>query len=122
MPDCSYIQVCDPALVDDGACCGAMWAEYQTEEGAMPVQEMTGLVGEVHCLNCGRVLANVVRASEQGGFRLRPAMGQSTVQVKIPSPGLLRCGRCNGRAFVEPLEEPAEERATRARGVSSLVA
>jgi len=49
-------------------------------------------------------------------MQLRPAPNQSGVQVIVAGRHLLRCGRCGGRAFVELLEEPAEERRSLAGG------
>jgi len=67
-------------------------------------------IGDVHCLNCGRALAQVVRNPVDGGFQLLPTVNQSTLQVILAGRRLLRCRRCGGRAFVELLEEtPIEE-------------
>jgi DNA-directed RNA polymerase subunit RPC12/RpoP len=66
-------------------------------------------IGDVHCLNCGRALAQVVR-NQTGGYQLLPTIHQSTVQVIVAGRHLLRCRRCGGRAFVELREEtPIEE-------------
>jgi len=69
-------------------------------------------IGDVHCLNCGRALAELVRDPEDGKFGLRPAIHQSAVQVLIAGRRLLRCRHCGGRAFIEMREDtPVEEMA-----------
>jgi DNA-directed RNA polymerase subunit RPC12/RpoP len=66
-------------------------------------------IGDVHCLNCGRTLAELVHNPDDG-YRLQPTVNQSTVQVVVAGRRLLRCRRCGGRAFVELREEtPIEE-------------
>ena len=76
----------------------------------MVLQERFTQVGEVHCLNCGRSLAEVVRDGSTGKLRMQPSLNQTHVQVLVAGRHLLRCARCRGRAFVEMLEEPSEER------------
>jgi hypothetical protein len=49
--------------------------------------------GEIHCLLCGRYLADI-RTTSEGQSRLRRAL------VKLVG-GRLHCARCGGRAFVE---------------------
>ena len=67
-------------------------------------------IGDVHCLNCGRALAQVVRNPANDSYQLLPTVNQSTVQVIVAGRRLLRCRRCGGRAFVELREEtPLEE-------------
>jgi hypothetical protein len=67
-------------------------------------------IGDVHCLNCGRSLAEVVRKPEDGKLALRPAIHQSDVQVVVAGKRLLRCRHCGGRAFIEMREDtPIEE-------------
>ena len=73
-------------------------------------QQEHWVAGEVHCLNCGAVLAEVVRSAEQGTLALKPARYQSAVQVVVAGRRLLRCQRCNGRAIVELFADPGEER------------
>jgi len=75
------------------------------------LQERFTQVGEVHCLNCGRSLAEVIRDGSTGKLRMQPSHNQLSVQVIVAGCRLLRCARCHGRAFVEFLEEPSEERA-----------
>lgn len=76
----------------------------------MVLQERLTQVGEVHCLNCGRSLAEVVRDGSSGKLQMQPAINQSRVQVLVAGRHLLRCAHCHGRAFVEFLEGPSEER------------
>lgn len=58
------------------------------------------MVGELHCLNCGRHLADVV--GERGEVRVEPPSGQAgrpiLVMVKGNAP---HCSRCGGRALLE---------------------
>jgi hypothetical protein len=69
-----------------------------------------GPIGDVHCLNCGRALAEVVRDLDDGKLHLRPTSNQSNVQVMVAGRRLLRCLRCGGRAFVELSEDaPVEQ-------------
>jgi DNA-directed RNA polymerase subunit RPC12/RpoP len=69
-------------------------------------------IGDVHCVNCGRTLAELVHRSD-GGFQLQPTINQSSVQVIVAGRRLLRCRHCGGRAFVELREEtPIEEMAS----------
>jgi hypothetical protein len=75
----------------------------------MMTHEQAQHVGDVRCLNCGRVLAAAMRQPETGRIRLRPAINQSNVQVIVAGRRMLRCARCRGRAFVEYLVEPGEE-------------
>lgn len=63
------------------------------------------VVGEVHCLNCGRMLAQVAREMQDGGLQLLPASDESAVQVVIAGRRMLRCSRCSGRALVELWED-----------------
>lgn len=85
-------------------------------------QQESWLAGEVQCLNCGAVLAEVVRVSEDGAIRLRPARFQRTVQVVIEGPHSLRCQRCNGRALVELLDDPTEAVLAATRGKQYTIA
>ncbi len=76
-----------------------------------------GPIGDVHCLNCGRTLAEVTRKPDDGTLHLRPTTNQSNVQVIVAGRRLLRCRHCGGRAFVElaedaPIEQIGPERAT----------
>lgn len=69
----------------------------------MTALDERNLIGEIHCLNCGRVLGEIVRNPMTGGQRIRPAANQRTILVTIEQGRLLRCNRCKGRAFVEPV-------------------
>jgi hypothetical protein len=77
----------------------------------MPVLKTPILVAEIHCLSCSRILADVVRDPGQRRVRLQPTHAQPGVQVVVAGKHLLRCRRCNGRAFVEPVEVPTPVRA-----------
>jgi hypothetical protein len=57
------------------------------------------ITGEVHCLSCGRYLADVAE-TESGLLRLRPIIGERRPLVELRN-GRPFCGRCGGRAFVE---------------------
>ncbi len=58
-----------------------------------------GDYGEVHCLLCGRYLADI-EAGPAGQLRLRrPKQGERAAGTV--SGGRLHCGKCGGRAFVE---------------------
>lgn len=59
----------------------------------------TPISGEVHCLACGRYLANVAEGSD-GILHLRPIIGECRPQVELRQ-GRPFCSRCGGRAFVE---------------------
>jgi hypothetical protein len=88
----------------------------------MGQQHETWVIGEVHCLNCGCVLAEVVRGEAEDTLNLRPARFQSAVQVVIAGRRLLRCQRCQGRALVELFDDPYEERQAEVRGKRYAVA
>jgi hypothetical protein len=60
------------------------------------------IIGEIQCLNCGRTLGEAVRTPGEGMLRIRAAAHQPAPQVKVGAKGSLQCGRCGGRAFVEP--------------------
>lgn len=61
------------------------------------------MVGELHCLNCGRYLADVIGA-EAGQWRLRAPAGLATRPILVvQTPHGPRCGRCRGLPVVEPL-------------------
>jgi hypothetical protein len=57
--------------------------------------------GEIHCLLCGRYLADI-RTGSDGQSRLRraPHGEHPATMVKLMG-GRLHCARCGGRAFVE---------------------
>ncbi len=74
------------------------------------------VAGEVQCLNCGAVLAEVVRDTGQGTLALKPARFQSAVHVVVVERRLLRCQRCSGRALVELFADPREDRSVGAPG------
>ncbi len=67
------------------------------------------LIGEVHCLNCGRILAEVVDSGEGGRHLLRRAARHAVIEVTLVGPHSLQCAHCGGRAMVEPFDEPQEE-------------
>lgn len=69
----------------------------------MSSETAVDIVGEVHCLNCGRTLADAVRNPMNGKVRLRPARNQYKVQVSVIDQRRLRCDHCLGTAFIEPL-------------------
>jgi len=74
----------------------------------MQTEQEAWVAGEVRCLNCGAVLAEVVRGDDENSLGLRPPRFQSAVQVVIEGPRSLRCQRCNGRALVELFDNPIE--------------
>jgi hypothetical protein len=57
--------------------------------------------GEVHCLLCGRCLADIATGPD-GRLRLRRtrSAGEPKDMVRLVR-GKLHCARCGGRAFVE---------------------
>jgi DNA-directed RNA polymerase subunit RPC12/RpoP len=71
----------------------------------MVVQERASIAGEVHCLNCGRDLATVIRDNIRGRLQLQPPTPQGAVQVTVAGRHTLRCSRCGGRAFVQWQED-----------------
>lgn len=74
------------------------------------------LLGEVHCLNCGRTLAEALQNPQSGKIRLRPAANQVSVEVEVVDRHTLRCHRCHGRALLEgvlPEEIPFSSRSNR---------
>lgn len=57
--------------------------------------------GEVHCLLCGRCLAEI-ESDPDGVLHLRRFAGADRAQAMVRVVhGKLHCGRCGGRAFVE---------------------
>jgi len=66
----------------------------------------TSLIGEIHCMNCGRTLADVVRDAAKDTLALKPARYQSVVQAVVVGGNTLRCKHCKGRAFIEPFDGP----------------
>lgn len=88
----------------------------------LPQQEAL-IAGEVRCLNCSAVLADVVRCDDdENRFGLRPARFRSEVQVDINGPRSLRCRRCNGRALVEIFDNPHEAIQVATRGKQYTIA
>lgn len=73
-------------------------------------QDTRAMVGEISCLNCGRVLAQAVQDVAGGELELRPPEHQSAVRVVAAGGRVLRCGYCQGRAFIDGLAKPAERR------------
>ena len=64
---------------------------------------MTIVRADVTCLNCGRFLGEI----ESAGGRVRILRsGSGGVTPRVVA-GRLRCGRCGGRALVEPSENQA---------------
>lgn len=57
------------------------------------------ITGEVHCLACGRYLADVAEGSD-GILHLLPIIGARRPLVDLRQ-GRPFCSRCGGRAFVE---------------------
>lgn len=84
-------------------------------------QQESWLAGEVQCINCGAVLAEVVRGGAEHRLGLRPARYQREVQAIIDGPRL-RCKRCNGRALVELLDDPTEAVLAATRGKQYAIA
>ena len=76
----------------------------------MLVDDATSRVGEIRCLNCGRMLGESVRSPATGKLRLRPAADQRTISVSVIAGQTLRCNRCEGRAFIEPLRWASPDR------------
>lgn len=76
----------------------------------MNVEERAGPIAEVHCLNCGRLLAQAVRDGERQTIALQPAAHRASVEVVVAGRRRLRCAHCGGRAFVELLGASAERR------------
>ena len=69
------------------------------------------LIGDIHCVNCGRLLGELARNPETGKLRLRAAAHRQEMLVAIERGRTLRCIRCNGRAFVEPVAHPSDAEA-----------
>jgi DNA-directed RNA polymerase subunit RPC12/RpoP len=60
------------------------------------------MFGELRCLNCSRHLADVVDGGS-GRPRLSHPGGRTTAPILVErTPRGLRCGRCGGRALLEP--------------------
>jgi hypothetical protein len=76
----------------------------------MAIKEDPGLVAEVHCLNCARVLAQAVRRAHKATVEIRPADHRTHVQVIVAGPHQLQCGHCGGRAYLDVFREPVERR------------
>ena len=60
---------------------------------------MTIVTGEVHCLACGRYLADATSTDSQP-LRLTPIGGKGRVPVRVER-GHAFCLYCGGRAFLE---------------------
>ena len=60
---------------------------------------MTIVTGEVHCLACGRYLADAISTDSQP-LRLTPIGGKGRVPVRVER-GHAFCLYCGGRAFLE---------------------
>jgi hypothetical protein len=64
------------------------------------MNETNAEYGEVHCMLCGRHLADI-RSHEDGKLQLlRPRNGAVAATVRVAA-GKLTCTNCGGRAFVE---------------------
>lgn len=59
------------------------------------------MLGELHCLNCARHLADIL-LDAAGRARLGHPAGQKTRPIlAVAGRAGLRCGRCGGRALLE---------------------
>lgn len=58
------------------------------------------MIGELHCLNCARHLADLIRTAE-GRIRLDHPSGQASRPVLAMWSGGLRCAACGGRAVLD---------------------
>lgn len=59
------------------------------------------MFAELHCLNCGRHLGDLVR-SRDGGLSIRHPGGQESRPVLLDlRPTGPRCSRCGGKAMLE---------------------
>lgn len=59
------------------------------------------MLGELHCLNCARHLADLVIGAD-GRPCLVPPAGQETRPILVRAAGAgARCARCGGRALLE---------------------
>ncbi len=76
----------------------------------MATQTDPGLVAEIHCLNCARVLAQAVRRSHGAAVEIRPSDHGSIVEVEVVDSRSLRCRRCGGSAYVDVFRSPVERR------------
>lgn len=56
--------------------------------------------GEVHCLACGRYLADAA-GSAGAPLRLLPVGGRGRIGVRVDPRGQAFCRYCGGRAFLE---------------------
>jgi hypothetical protein len=60
------------------------------------------LAAELHCINCARHVADLVRGPDNRVVLDHPA-GQDTRPILVAvSRGSLRCARCRGRVLAEP--------------------
>jgi hypothetical protein len=103
---------------------GARWVAEtpDPQEKVMNVAERIDVVGEVHCLNCGRMLAEVARETVNGALQLVAAPNESPVQVIVAGRRMLRCSRCSGRALVELWEDSLQPTTIRGTYGSNRVA
>jgi hypothetical protein len=75
---------------------------FNLDERGDPAMSDTNIEhGEIHCLLCGRYLADICHGAD-GSLRLlrAPHGEQPQTMVKLVG-GRLHCARCGGRAFVE---------------------
>jgi hypothetical protein len=56
--------------------------------------------GEVHCIACGRCIADIELRAD-GRLYLNPPAGAGRDMAVRVAGGRLHCARCGGRAFVE---------------------
>lgn len=75
----------------------------------MEVATKTLRDGKIHCMSCGRTLAEVAVDAAQGAVALKPTRYQSAVRVIVAGRQMLRCKHCKGRAFVEPFGESGKK-------------
>lgn len=66
------------------------------------------LIGDIHCINCGRLLGELVRNPGTGKLRLRAGANRQELLAVVERGRTLRCTRCQGRAFVEPVAHPTD--------------
>ncbi len=66
-------------------------------------------IGEIQCLICGRILAEVIQSGAEGRHLLRCAAHHTAIEVQIVGPHGLRCMHCGGRALMQPFLDTHEE-------------
>ena len=68
----------------------------------MTAPRRTGPRTDVCCPDCGVALAELVPEAGEVSLRVRPATLRPAVLVIAAGRRLLRCRRCQARAFVDP--------------------